>query len=231
MTNQRWYTSEGTIAFVQPDDVHHGEVRVNIVEQEGAKAYIMCTSPHPANELGPFISNQLNGSLDNERYAEDFTWVQEMIDELLVPDERCKVAWGACRGSMKGTEDPRFLDVIGLIIAADLYSDPNNPESHFRIATYPIGPWDDRLIAVEQGLRSMALQRFAREQLVTAAVANRAERGLSQEGERALPLPGLRLTRNIEPEIDPDGDGVTRFLGPSWDLTSVEGGLAEEITL
>lgn len=227
--NKRWYSPQGSLLFqLMPST---GEVRVHVYEGGDGKAYFVNSSPEPGDEQAAFIANQLNGAVANEVYAEDFSWVQEMLDELLVPDERCKVAWGACRGSMKDTGeiDEKYRDVIALIIAADLYPNPDEPEQHFRIATFPIGPWEQRREAVEQGVRAMALQRYARESLVKVAAENYdEEKGHPKRWSEARTLPGLRLTRPIDRERMPeesDEDWALAKQQFSWNLTSKSGGL------
>jgi hypothetical protein len=145
-TNQRWYSANGTLLFANTGS---GEVRITLFEKADGRAYIMATG-HANGDQGQFIANQLNGAVINERYTEDFSWVQETLDELLVSDDRCKIAWGACRGTMKDTEREDLADVIALIIAADLYPNPHDAEEHLRIATFPIGQWENRREAVEQ---------------------------------------------------------------------------------
>lgn len=188
-----------------------GEVRVTVLDDQ--KTIIASGHSDDPADTQKWVMAQLAeaGFSELHEAPPDTAWIDALLTEYLVRDERAPITCGFVRGEYQGRHD-----MIGLIIVADIYPVEGLGYYHFRIATLPIAPWAEREQAFLQGLRSMAVQRYSRE-LVLAMVAK------DVPGYTPVPVPGLRLKKPIEP-VSEDGDNLPR-VSAEWDLTSERGGL------
>lgn len=189
-----------------------GEVRICWREDQYGKAYIISmggSSDDDTDDARSWAAEQVNAHIiDNRVEDEDFAWVQELINKHMVPSPHCPISWAAVRG----TYDP-VGDAFAVCIVADVH--PTLEDENFYIATFPMGPWEDRVRCVELGLRAMALQRYVREQVVGSAALTHQQDPTLGFKPIPMPLPGLRLrTPPIPPTSREEwGDEI----GFDWD--------------
>lgn len=168
------------------------EVRVTLREDGYSRAYFLSQNDNRLSGREWTLAQIHSHVISDIVKGEDFTWVQDLLDEYLVPSPHAVIAWAAARG----TYEPVQGEAFAVCISADIYPGPG--EDHFyRIATFPMGPWAGRERGVELGIRAMAVQRYVRE----VHVHQLAQEYSAREDRRYVPMtiPGLRLRYPIPP--------------------------------